>query len=87
MDDHEEYTIKKIVDSNWYGNHFQYKVHYNGYSKDHDEWLFRDDLLEDLGQESLTDFEEEYYSEHPTAKRHTDGIKAHTQRKRGFKKK
>ena len=75
------------MDSNWYGNHFQYKVHYDGYSKDHDEWLFRDDLLEDLGQESLADFEEEYYSGHPTAKRHTDTVRTRTQKKRGFKKK
>ena len=49
--------------------------------------MFRDDLLEDLGQESLADFEGEYYSKHPTAKKHTDMIRTHTQKKRGFKKK
>ena len=87
VDDHKEYTIKKFIDSNWYGKHFQYKVRYDGYSKDHDEWLFHDDLLEDLGDESLKDFETEFYGSHPTAKRHTDKVQKRTQRKRGLKKK
>ena len=47
------------------GKHFQYKVQYEGYGKEHDEWLFRDDLLEDLGEESLRDFEDEFYAKHP----------------------
>ena len=87
VDDHEEYTIKKFINSNWYGNHFQYKVRYEGYSKDHNEWLFRDDRLEDLGDESLKDFEEEFYGSHPTVKRHTDEVRSCTQKKRGFRKK
>ena len=37
VDDHEEYTIKEFMDSNWYRSQVQYKVHYDGYSKDHDE--------------------------------------------------
>ena len=87
IDEHPEYTIGRLVDSNWYRKYFQYKVHYDGYSKDHDEWLFRDDLLEDLGQESLDDFEKEYYGKHPNAKRHTDAIKVRQKKKRGFVKK
>ena len=87
VDDHEEYIIEKIIDSNWYRKHFQYKVKYDGYSKDHNKWLFRDDLLEDLGEESLVDFEQEYYAKHLTAKRHMDQVWAHTKRKKRFKKK
>ena len=87
VDDHEEYTIKKFIDSNWHGKHFQYKVRYDGYSKDHDEWLFHDNLMEDLGTESLKDFEAEFYKSHPTAGKHTDEVRIHTQRKRGFKRK
>ena len=68
IDSHKEYVIKKILDSNWLGKHFQYKVTYDGYGKEHDKWLFRDDLLEDLGAESLEDYEEDYYRRHPTAK-------------------
>ena len=60
-----EYKIKRIIDSNWYYGHLQYKVEYEGYGKEHNEWLFRDDMLEDLGEESLQDYEEEFYKEHP----------------------
>jgi hypothetical protein len=40
VDDHEEYIIGRFIDAIWYGRHFQYKVTYEGYSKEHDEWLF-----------------------------------------------
>ena len=83
---HEEYTIKKFLNSNWLGKHFQYKVRYDGYGKEHDEWLFRDDLLEDLGEESLLDYEAEFYGKHPAAKRHTDVVREHTKGKRTIKR-
>ena len=84
---HEEYVIKKILDSNWLGKHFQYKVTYNGYGNEHDEWLFRDNLLEDLGVESLEDYEKEFYGRHPTVKRHTDEVRVRTKGKQLVKKK
>ena len=87
VDGHEEYVIKKILDSNWLGKHFQYKVTYDGYGKEHDEWLFRDDMLEDLGVESLEDYEKEFYGRHPTAKRHTDEVRVRTRGKRSVRKK
>ena len=87
MDGHEEYIIKKILDSNWLGKHFQYKVTYEGYGKEHNEWLFQDDLLEDLGAESLEDYKKEFYGRHPYAKRHTDEIKKRTKGKRSVKRK
>ena len=71
VEGHEEYIIDWIIDSNWLGKHFQYKVAYQGYGKEHNEWQFRDDLLEDLGKESL-EFEKEFYQMTPEAKRHTD---------------
>ena len=67
--------------------HFQYKVTYEGYGKEHDEWLFRDDLLEDLGAESLEDYKKEFYGRHPMAKCHTDEIRTRTKGKRLVKKK
>ena len=82
----EEYVIRKFLDSNWLGKHFQYKVTYEGYGKEHNEWLFRDDLLEDLGPESLLNFEEDFFRRHPKAKRHTDEIKKRTKGKRLVKK-
>ena len=72
---HKEYAIKRIKESNWLGKHFQYKVEYEGYGKEHDEWLFRDDLLEDLGEESLQDFEDKFYAKHPRARRYTDTVR------------
>ena len=65
MDGHEEYilyVISKFLDLNWLGKHFQYEVTYEGYGKEHDEWLFRDSLLEDLGLESLLDYENDFYT-------------------------
>ena len=87
IDGHKEYVIKKILNSNWLGKHFQYKVTYDGYGKEHDEWLFRDDLLEDLGVESLEDYEKEFYGRHPAAKRHTDEIRTWAKGKQSVKKK
>ena len=84
---HEEYVIKKILDSNWLGKHFQYKVTYDGYGKEHDEWLFQDNLLEDLGTESLEDYEREFYERHPMAKQHTDEIRTRTKGRQLIRKK
>ncbi len=67
VDGHDEYIIQRFIDSNWLGKHFQYKVTYKGYGKEHDEWLFRDDLMEDLGRESLEDFKE-FYEQNQEAK-------------------
>ena len=86
VDGHEEYTIKKFLNSNWLGRHFQYKVRYDGYGKEHDEWQFRDDLLEDLGEELLGDYEAEFYGKHPRAKRHTDAIRERTKGKRTIRR-
>ena len=86
VDGEEEYVIKKFLDSNWLGKHFQYKVTYDRYGKEHDEWLFRDDLLEDLGEESLLDFEKEFYARHPKAKKHTDTIRIRQKGRRSVKK-
>jgi len=56
----EQYEIERILDSSWLGKHFQYKVTYKGYGKEHDEWQFRDDLLEDLGEKVLQELEEHF---------------------------
>jgi len=69
------------------GKHFQYKVTYEGYAKEHDEWLFRDDLLEDLGEELLEDFETDFYQCHPSAKRHMDESRSRTKGKQSIWKK
>ena len=86
VDGEEEYAIQKFLDLNWLGKHFQYKVTYEGYGKEHNEGLFRDDLLEDLGKESLLDFENDFYKRHPKAKRHTDDIRIRQKGRRMVKK-
>jgi hypothetical protein len=87
VDGAEQYEIDKILDSNWLGKHFQYKVTYKGYGKEHDEWQFRDDLLEDLGKESLKELETGYYQRNPSGKKHTDTVKERSKGKRTIKKK
>jgi hypothetical protein len=87
VEGHKEYEIDRFLDSNWYGRHFQYKVRWKGYDKEHDEWIFRDDLEEDLGQEGLAEYKRDFFKISPTAKKHTDTIKERTKGKHGFSKK
>jgi len=87
VDGHEEYHVEKLIASNWRNGHFQYKVSWRGYGKEHDGWLNREDLLEDLGQESLEDYEQEFFMVHPAAKRHTDVERIRTKGKRSLKRK
>jgi hypothetical protein len=87
VDGHEEYTIEKFIASNWLDGNFQYKVSWKGYGKESDEWVYRENLLEDLGEESLHDFEREFYKNHPTAVRHTDEDRTRIKGKRGLKRK
>jgi len=68
-----QYEVEEIIGANWYYRHLQYKIKYKGYGKEHDEWQFRDDLLEDLGKESLGKREETFYKEHPKAPKIGDG--------------
>jgi len=79
--------VEKIIDSNWYYSYLQFKVKYKGYKKEHDEWLFRDNLLEDLGEESLGDYEKEFYEEHPKAPHHQDKNRVRKGVTHSFKKK
>ena len=87
VDGHVEYEIGKILDANWYNKHFQYKVTYKGYGKEHDEWQFRDDLLEDMGEDALLDMEAAFYAAHPRAKHYTDSVKQRSVGRSGMRKK
>ena len=62
-----QYEVEQFVDSNWYYGHLQYKVKYRGYGKEHDEWQFKDDLLEDLGEGTLRELQEKFHRDHPDA--------------------
>jgi len=79
--------VEKIIDSNWYYGYLQFKVKYKGYGKEHDEWLFRDDLLEDLGEESLLDYEKEFYDQHPKSPHYQDKTRVRKGVVRSYKKK
>jgi len=87
VDGHQEYKIESIIDSRFLNRHFQYKVAYKGYGKEHNEWQFRTDLLEDLGQDTLYELEKDFYHWHPTAKKRSDSNKGHTPGKTTIKKK
>ena len=43
--------------------------------------------MEDLGAESLEDYEKEFYGRHPTVRRHMDEVKTRTKGKWSVKKK
>ena len=62
-----QYEVEQFVDSNWYYGHLQYKVKYKGYGKEHNEWQFKDNLLEDLGEGTLRELQEEFHRDHPDA--------------------
>jgi len=87
VEGHQEYEVKAIIDSNFLGRNLQYKVTYVGYGKEHNEWQFRDDLLEDLGRETLYDLEKVFYHHNPGAKRHSDRNKVRTKGKTTIKNK
>ena len=87
VEGHQEYEIEAIIDLNFLGRNLQYKVTYVGYGKEHNEWQFRDDLLEDLGQETLYDLEKIFYHHNPMAKKHSDRNKVRTKGKTTIKKK
>ena len=87
VEGHQEYEIKSIINSNFSNRHFQYKVTYKGYGKEHDEWQFRDNLLEDLGHNTLYKLEKEFYHLNPKAKKHMDKNKGCTTGKTTIKKK
>jgi len=87
VDGHQEYEIERIINSNWLNNkHFQFKVTYKGYGKEHDEWQFRDDLLEDLGQDTLYELTKDFYHQNPLAKKFMDKVRAQTKPKTTIKK-
>jgi len=87
VEGHQEYEIEKIITTNWFNKHFQFKVHYKGYGKEHDEWQFRDDLLEDLGREALHLLVAQFYQENPDAPKPSDKTKARVMPKTTIKKK
>ena len=64
-----QYKVEKLINSNWYYGHLQYKVRYKGYGKEHNEWQFRDNLLEDLGEETLEEYQKEFHKNHPDTPR------------------
>ena len=75
VEGHQEYEIEKIIAANWFNKHFQFKVKYKGYNKEHDKWQFRDDLLEDLGTEALHLLVAQFYQENPDALKPSDRTK------------
>jgi len=75
----EEYwVIDKYINARWFRNRFQFKIQWEGFSKEHDTWENTDDIDSDEGprllQEDDDDFdlEEDFYKRHPDAPRRTD---------------
>jgi len=87
VEGHQEYKIEWIINSNWYNKHFQYKVTYKGYGKEHNKWQFRDNLIEDLDRSILHELERDYYHRNPAAVKRTDMDKKRRSGRSTIKKK
>jgi hypothetical protein len=85
MLDQELWVVDKFVNSRWFRNKFQLKVHWEDHEEDQDEWRDHDKLMaevagwrEELAVEDLPDedpivhLRDEYYARHPGAPRHDD---------------
>src|SRR5258707_11459612 len=55
VNDKDEFVIEKFVNSWWFRGHFQFKVRWQGYEEEHDEWSYLEDMHEgqDAGLEQL----------------------------------
>ena len=65
------WVMEKYVDTCWFRNYFQFKIHWVNFAEEHDTWENTDNIdsdnrpcmLED-GDNNL-DLEEEFYHQHP----------------------
>ena len=65
--------MEKYVDTCWFRNHFQFKIHWENFSEEHNTWEDTNDIdsddgphLLEVGDDNL-DLEEEFYHLHPDA--------------------
>jgi hypothetical protein len=61
------WVIEKYINACWFHNHFQFKIHWEGFSEEHDTWENADDINSDDGPQVLEegnedlDLEEDFY--------------------------
>ncbi|THH12191.1 hypothetical protein EW146_g7786, partial [Bondarzewia mesenterica] len=63
IDNEEAYEVKSLLDSRMFCGNLQYLVRWKGYSPTDDEWMFREDLEEDMAD--AQDTFEEFHRSHP----------------------
>ncbi|THH10143.1 hypothetical protein EW146_g8459, partial [Bondarzewia mesenterica] len=63
IDNEEAYEVESLLDSRMFHGNLQYLVRWKGYSPADDEWMFREDLEEDMVD--AQDTFEEFHRSHP----------------------
>jgi hypothetical protein len=85
VNDEDFWVMEKYIDACWFCNHFQFKIRWEGFTREHDTWENMEDIDSDDGSCLLDagddDFnlEEDFYWRHPDAPRKTDPPEACTQ--------
>ena len=78
VNDKDFWVMEKYVDAQWFRNHFQFKIRWDGFSEEHDTWEDTDGIDSDDGPQVLGednddfDLEEDFYRRHPDTPRRTD---------------
>jgi hypothetical protein len=85
VNDEDFWVMEKYIDTHWFHNCFQFKIHWEGFSEEHNTWENADNIDLDDGPQVLEegdkdlDLKEDFYHQHPDAARWTDPPTAHRQ--------
>jgi hypothetical protein len=78
VNDEDFWVMEKYIDTRWFWNRFQFKIWWDGFSKEHNTWENADDIDSNEGPQILEegdedlDLEVDFYWRHPDAARWTD---------------
>jgi hypothetical protein len=78
VNDEDFWVMEKYIDARWFQNQFQFKIHWDRFSEEHDTWENTDDIDSDDGPQVLEDGNEDLnlkvdlYQQHPDTAKQTD---------------
>jgi hypothetical protein len=53
------WVMEKYINARWFRNQFQFKIHWDGFSKEHNTWENADDIDSDDGPQVLEEGDED----------------------------
>jgi hypothetical protein len=68
----EQRVIECFIHSQWFWNHFQLKIWWEGYGEEHNEWCDYEAIEHKAADEEDIDLVQDYYQCHPNAPCHND---------------